>query len=169
MSRDPKQTQTKPFVAVENSREPDQIKVMRQIAAAAHCPFCPDHLSKYHTQPILHETDNWLVTTNQWPYKHTQFHFLLILKTHATSLVELEQKVGAAKAAQAGAELFSLVAKLERQYSLPGGGFAMRFGDPDYSAGSVTHLHVQLVTPNIDAPEYQPIRIKIGKDTPFTE
>lgn len=154
-----KQTKTA-FVDVENSRLLDQTLVMQKIADAQHCPFCPDQLKKYHKEPVIIEGKHWLVTKNQWPYENTRVHLLFILKYHAERFEELEPEVGG--------ELFELVAKMCTQYEVPGGAVAMRFGDTDYSAGSVAHLHVQFVVPEITAPDFKPVRIKIGKDIPYT-
>lgn len=142
------------FININNSREKEQIEVMQKIANQAHCPFCEENLHLYHKKPILKETKHWLVTKNQWPYKHTKHHFLLIYRQHITKLEELETA--------AGAELFDLVKELEKEYQFEGGGFSMRFGDTDFSAGTVNHLHVQLVIPDAMAKDFEPVRIKLG-------
>ena len=142
------------FINVNNSREEDQIEVMKTIADQAHCPFCEENLRLYHKEPILKESKYWLVTKNQWPYKHTKHHLLLIYKKHATRLAELET--------EAGNELFTLIKELEKEYAFEGGGFAMRFGDTDFSAGTVNHLHVQLVIPDAMAKDFEPVKIKLG-------
>ena len=143
------------FIDIDNAREEEQVQVMQDIAQAGHCPFCEENLRRYHKQPILKETPHWLLTQNQWPYAHTKHHFLVIYRQHAERLSEL--------APEAGQELFSLAAWVEQEYDLPGGGLAMRFGQTRYSAGTVAHIHVQLLTPDLDDPEYEPTRIKIGK------
>jgi diadenosine tetraphosphate (Ap4A) HIT family hydrolase len=142
------------FININNARKKEQIEVMQQIAAEAHCPFCSNNLRLYHKQPILKEGRYWLVTINQWPYEHTKHHFLLIYKEHATKLAELE--------AAAGSELFTLLKELEKEYAFEGGGFVMRFGDTDFSAGSINHLHVQLIIPDALAKDFEPVRIKLG-------
>lgn len=143
------------FVDIENSRYDDQRQVMEQIVAAGHCPFCLENLRQYHKQPFIKETPHWIVTHNQWPYQHTKYHFLLILKSHKENLSELD--------AEEGAELFEILKWLDENYDLPGGGLAMRFGDTDYSAGTVKHLHAQFIIPDIDDPDFKPTRFKIGK------
>ncbi|NLG06085.1 MAG: HIT family protein [Candidatus Pacebacteria bacterium] len=144
------------FINLANAREEEQKSVMSDIADAKHCPFCREHLAKYHQQTILREGKFWIVTTNQWPYKNTKHHFLLIYKVHATDLSDLSPA--------AGQELFELVAEMERAYAIKGGGLAMRFGDTDYSAGTISHIHVQLIEPDITNPDFVPVRIKIGTD-----
>jgi len=97
------------------------------------------------------------VTTNQWPYKHTKHHFLIIYKEHATGLKDADTA--------AGNELLEMSEWLVDKYDIPGGGLVMRFGDTDYSAGTVNHLHAQLLCPDIYHVEYKskPVRVKIGK------
>jgi len=144
------------YINVNNSRGDKQRAVMENIATAEHCPFCRENLAKYHQQTILKEGKFWIVTTNQWPYKHTKHHFLLIYKVHAVKLSDLSPS--------AGQELFELIAELEKNYAFKGGGLAMRFGDTDYSAGTIAHLHVQLIEPDIEAENFTAVRIKIGRE-----
>lgn len=149
------QTKIQPLVDIDNSRLEEQRVVMEQIIEAGHCPFCRENLQKYHKQEILKEGEYWLVTKNQWPYKHTKVHLLIIYKQHATNLTELDPK--------SGVELLEFVQWAQEKFQIPGGGWAMRFGDTNYSAGTVAHIHVQFIMPDIDHPEYEPVRIKIGK------
>lgn len=142
------------FANVNNSREEDQTEVMKEIVASEQCPFCAENLRKYHKEPILKEGQYWLVTKNQWPYKHTKQHLLIIYKEHGVCLNDLDPA--------AGAELFTFLKELETEYDVQGGGFSMRFGDTDYSAGTVNHLHVQFVEPDIMDEDFEPVRIKLG-------
>jgi len=143
-------------VDLDNVREDEQREIMKKIIEADHCPFCMENLRKYHTPPTIKETKNWLLTTNKWPYKNTKHHLLAILKTHKENLTELTS--------EEGAELISLMGFAQEYTRAPGGGFAMRFGDTDYSAGTVSHLHAQFIVPDINTPDFKPTRFKIGKD-----
>lgn len=145
------------FVDIENAREKDQIQTMKKIIEAGHCPFCLKNLRKYHKKPILKETPLWLLTDNQWPYENTQLHLIAIYKKHATKIDQL--------ADQAGDQLLQLISWAETKFNIPGGGIIMRFGDTNYSAGSVNHIHVQLVVPDLKKirKAKKPVRIKIGK------
>ena len=146
---------TTQLVDLDNARLDEQREVMQDIIAADHCPFCRENLAKYHKTPILREGQYWLVTTNQWPYAHTQLHLLFILKEHATELTELDPA--------AGAELIEHAQWAAREYDIPGGGLVMRFGDTAHSAGTVAHLHAQLVVPQLSDDDFEPVRITIGK------
>ena len=144
------------FVDIDNAREDSQRRVMEQIIKADHCPFCLENLHKYHQHPIIKDGRFWILTKNKWPYPHTKHHYLAIYKTHAQKLAELDP--------QAGKELFEFLQYLEKTLSAPGGGWAMRFGNTDYSAGTVAHLHVQFLVPAVGEPDFEPCRLKIGKD-----
>ncbi len=146
----------KQLVDLDNARLAEQRQVMEKIIEAGECPFCLENLKKYHTPEIIKENESWLLTTNRWPYKHTKFHYLAILKTHKENLSELTAKEGA--------DLIKLLSFAQKYCQAPGGGFAMRFGDTSYSAGTIRHLHAQFIVPDREAENYQPIRFKIGKN-----
>jgi len=143
------------FVDIDNSRVDEQRRVMATIIDNAECPFCMTNLAKYHKEPILLDGKYWLATKNQWPYEHTKYHFMAILKTHKENLNELT--------AEEGAELITMLGELQTKYALPGGGMSMRFGDMLYSAGTVKHLHAFLIQPDATAPDFEPVRVKLGK------
>lgn len=143
------------FVDIDNARKDDQKKVMREIIDADHCPFCIENLKKYHKQPILKQGEYWVITQNQWPYDHTKVHLLAIYNKHVENLANLEP--------ESGKELLELMQWAEQKYKVPGGGFSMRFGDTNYSAGTINHLHVQFIQPDLNSPDYKPVRIKLGK------
>lgn len=149
-------TQKNEHVDIENARLDEQRTVMREIVDAGHCPFCLENLRKYHKEPILKDGQFWILTKNQWPYDFTKHHLLLIYKEHVTDLQDLDP--------ESGKELLEFLQWAQREYKVPGGGWAMRFGDTDYSAGTVAHIHVQFIMPNREHPEFEPVRIKIGKD-----
>lgn len=145
------------FIDVANSRVEEQREVMKDILSADHCPFCPENLQKYHKQPFLKEGTYWRLTTNQWPYTHTKRHFLVIYRDHVENLAGLDPA--------SGVELLEMMQWLEKEYRVKGGGWSMRFGDSDYSAATVAHLHAQFLVPDITAPDYdeEPVKVTIGK------
>lgn len=144
------------FVDIDNARVEEQKRVMEQIIADGDCPFCLENLKKYHPRPIIRETKHWLLTENAWPYENTKLHLLLIAKTHFENLAGLTPEMGA--------DYVELLKWVEQEYQVPGGGIALRFGDTNYSAGTVLHLHAQFIVPDIDKEDFQPTRFKIGKN-----
>lgn len=145
-------------VDMDNARLHEQRAVMEKAALAGECPFCLENirLGIYHKQPILKEGVYWLLTQNQYPYDNTKTHLLLILKTHAERLSELSP--------EALAETSWLLRWAEREYGAQGGAVCMRFGDTEFSAGTVRHIHMQFIVPDTKKHGYAPVRFKIGKD-----
>jgi ATP adenylyltransferase len=130
-------TSATPTVNLDHARTDTQRAVMEQIIKDGVCPFCREHLEHYHSKPILFETTHWIATTNFVPYGGTRHHFLLIAQTH------VEQLSSISPAAQT--DLFAVIARLHTEYDIPGSTLLIRSGNTEYTGGSVTHLHAQLI------------------------
>lgn len=135
------------FINLSAVRREDQHVVMQEIAHEGHCPFCPEHLAKYHKNPIVSEGRFWLLTENQWPYDKVKQQLLAISKTHVEHLTELDP--------EAGSELFALFAAEAQKRQIAGGGVALRFGSSPLGnyGSSVKHLHAHLIEPDLAALE----------------
>lgn len=142
------------YINPKNARVESQQKVMEQIARDGVCPFCKEHLGKYHEKPITHTGKWWVVTENMFPYKDTRVHLLFIHKEHITTISEVTPS--------AMKELFHFINAVVMEYDIQGGTFLWRFGDTKYNGSSVHHLHAQLVVGDIDDPNHTPVRVKIG-------
>ncbi len=125
-------------VNMSHARTVFQRDVMKRIVRDKVCPFCTEHFLKYHTKPIIQEGRYWILTENFEPYKGSKHHLLAVVKKHVQHFSELTPV--------AQAELFKLFGNEARKRNIPGGSIIMRFGDTDYTGGSVGHLHAQLVS-----------------------
>lgn len=123
--------------------------VIARIAKDGVCPFCSEHLRKYHKNSIKKKI-YWLVTGNMYPYKPTKHHLLIILKRHIVNMAE----------ATAGElmELFKIVENEIKKLSIDGGTFIMRFGDTRFTGASVSHLHAHIVQSDPDDPDYDKVK-----------
>lgn len=144
----------KKLVNLENARVDTQRKVMEEIVKDDVCPFCIENFIRYHKKLILRDGKYWLLTSNQWPYEHTKYHFLAVSKKHLETLSELS--------AEAVDELLEHFQWVVSTYKIPGGSFFMRFGDTAYTGSSVAHLHAQLIMGDHDDPNHQPVKVKLG-------
>jgi diadenosine tetraphosphate (Ap4A) HIT family hydrolase len=146
---------TRPVVDPHNAKSAEYKQVINQIQGEGKCPFCPENF-KYHKEPILKEQGDWLITRNSWPYGDTEHHFIAICRTHKEQFSELTP--------QDFTDLSTLINWVTDEFDIPGGGFAMRFGDTRYTGATVVHLHAHLIVPQID-PETgraKPVRFPIG-------
>jgi len=145
----------KKFLNFDNARTKEQTELMRKIEKDGVCPFCQEHFKKYHPKPIIKETDWSFFTENMSPYEGTKYHFIFVYKpAHVTSPVDIELP--------ASKDLFALMQWAVKEYKIPGGSFFMRFGDTKYNGSSVEHLHSHLIVGDIENPNHQPVRVKLG-------
>lgn len=145
----------KKHVNLDNARLNEQRQVMETIVQDDVCPFCPDSLKKYHKEPIIAEGKYWTITTNQWPYEHTDAHFLLIARQHVETVTDL--------APGAFEELGQHIQALVRDNQLQYGGIAMRFGDIRYTGATVNHLHAHLLQAAKDIPADTKLKFKFSR------
>lgn len=125
-------------VNLKHARTDFQRDVMKRIAKDKVCPFCEEHFLKYHTRPIIKKGKHWTLTENFAPYPGSKHHLLAVSRKHVRNFAELSSA--------AHAELFLLFAHESKKRGIKGGTVFMRFGDTDYTGGSVEHLHAQLVS-----------------------
>lgn len=141
-------------VNLEAARSANQLEVLETIIDDGVCPFCIESLTKYHKLPILREGAFWLATENQWPYKFTQSHHLIIARQHVETITELPP--GAFE------ELGEHAKALVDEYGMEYGGLAMRFGTPEKTGASVRHLHAHLLRAVENLGEGDKLKFKFG-------
>lgn len=118
---------------------------LEQIKKDAVCPFCPDHLKKYHKHPI-EEKSFWWVTDNMYPYKPTKHHRLIIHKSHIEHVKEISP--------EAWLEVQEIIKAETERLNIKGGTLVLRFGDTSFTGGSVSHLHMHITQSNPDSEDY---------------
>ncbi len=101
------------------------------------CPFCPTELTRRRREPT--ETEGgWILLENEFPRQDARM-FLVVPRRHLTSDDNL------------GTDDWQDIGKLHRSckslYNIPGGGLLMRFGDPRDHAGTIQHLHMNVIQP----------------------
>jgi ATP adenylyltransferase len=124
-------------VNLNHSRAGRYQRLLEKIERDGVCPFCSPYLKRYHRPPIIRRTAHWLLTTNQTPYRGLKHHWLLISRDHLNDIKDLTP--------DHWRELGRLLTWLTKKYRVPGGSLFIRFGDTDYTGGSVAHLHAHLV------------------------
>ncbi len=123
---------------MKHARTKFQREVMEKIVRDKVCPFCEVHFLKYHTKPIIKKGKYWILTENFQPYEGTKHHLLAVSRKHVTSFTDLTSA--------AHAELLTMLGTEVKKRDIKGGAMFMRFGNTDYTCGSVEHLHVQLIS-----------------------
>ena len=116
-------------------------KVISEIESKGICPFCPENFI-YHKHPILRKYKGWFITKNNWPYKNTKYHFLIISEKHKENFFQItNDDLSAIKI---------LTNWAVKKFNIKGGGLVLRFGDTDFTGATVCHLHFSLIYPEAD-------------------
>lgn len=150
-----KSDQKTSFVLVEHARGEKQAEIMKRIHEDGVCPFCPENFLKYHTEPIIKETSNWIVTYNYDPYEGAKYHFLFVYKP---AHIDRPSKM----LPEARIELFDLIEDLSTKHDIDGGSILMRFGDGLVNGSSVDHLHAHLVVGERKSDNTEGLKVKLG-------
>ncbi|OGL31182.1 hypothetical protein A3F37_02320 [Candidatus Saccharibacteria bacterium RIFCSPHIGHO2_12_FULL_41_12] len=140
---------------ISAGRHEKQIEKMKKLTDSGVCAFCPEYFIEHHDNPIEFETKHWIVTKNDYPYKHTTTHLLIILREHARSMKEITK--------ESRAEFMEVLARIEKQFDLNSFALGMRVGDMFYNGGSVEHLHAHVVVGDFSDPKnHNKVRFKMS-------
>lgn len=126
------------YLNLSNTRTKLQKELMEKMRRDDKCPFCPNNLKLYHKPPILKLGKYWLVTPNMFPYNGIRIHLLFIHRRHVENISGVNQK--------AWKEFALYTQWAEKHFKIKGGSFLMRFGDSDFTGGTIAHLHAQMVS-----------------------
>lgn len=121
----------------KNARFSEQLNKMKEMHKLGICMFCKEGMKKYHGAPILREKKWWFVTKNDYPYEGTKVHILIAYKKHIDSINNISSG--------AMTELLGHIKWIIKKYKMPGGVFAMRFGDTNYTGATIKHLHAHII------------------------
>lgn len=147
----------KPFVNLKNAgARPGRVykNVIEKIKKDDMCPFCPANLARYHKKPITKTGRYWILTDNMYPYKGARHHLLLIHKKHVETMTDIPP--------EAWHELLRFTQTETKKRRIDGGTFYLRFGDTAYTGASVTHLHANIISPDIRKKNRKPIFTRVG-------
>ena len=133
-----------------NGRTDEQLAEMRRLEAEGICLFCPGQLNRQ----VLHRTPQWTVTSNDFPYRGTRLHLLLVPDEHVTDLVDLS--------AEAQRDFWSALAWVRDHHGLAHYGVAARNGRCEFTGGTIRHVHVHVVQGDVDDPRHEPVRVKLS-------
>jgi len=142
------------FYCFGNTRTADQLAEMRRLDAAGMCLFCPDGLARHARQRILLQTRHWAVTPNEFPYRGTSLHLLLVPDQHAADLLELTEEVRQ--------DFWEALAAVAREHNLSHYGLGVRNGDCRYTGATIQHVHAHVLVGDGDDPDAPPVRMRFS-------
>jgi len=117
---------------------------MKKRIANGECPFCDEFFDATTNNVIDMAGDDsaqWRMWMNPFPHKGTDMHVIMTPVRHIEHISQMTSGDWDA--------LGQLCRTLTSRIQLEGGALAMRFGDPKRHAGSIYHLHTNLIVPDM--------------------
>jgi ATP adenylyltransferase len=137
---------------LDNARSAEQLADMQALAARGVCVFCPEQLRHDPDQPILHETEHWILTPNEFPYAGAQLHLLLVPLLHVEDVLDLP--VAALQ------DFWNALGFVREHYQLDHYGVGMRNGDTRQTGATIAHAHTHILVS--DPGESTPLRMRFN-------
>lgn len=142
-----------PLYHPDNYRDPQQLAKMLRLEAEGICIFCPDAAEGI-TGKAVHRSAHWTVAPNDYPYRGTRLHLLLVPNEHVTDLLDLSP------AAQA--DFWSALGWVREHHRLTYYGLGARNGDCACTGGTIYHLHVHVLVGDVTDPDHEPVRMRFS-------
>jgi len=138
---------------LENFRTAEQLAEMRKLEAAGICLFCPEGLRQHDRQTVLWETSHWTITPNEFPYKGTELHLLLVPRQRANDVLDLDP------ASQQG--FWNALAMVRERFDLRYYGLGIRNGDCKFTGATVAHVHAHVLVASA-LMQGEPVRMRFS-------
>lgn len=145
---------TKARYNLATGRSQDQLQQMEDLIRRGVCAFCRENAEIEMREPIELENEHWFVKKNDYPYKRTKLHLLLIPKEHVNTLSKLSL--------DALHSLADTIVEVEKKWNLSSYAVGIRSGDMRYNGGSVEHLHAHIVVGDPENEDPEPVRFKMS-------
>jgi len=138
----------------ENHRTPAQLAEMQALAARGICLFCPDGLRQHARQQVLFSSRHWSVTPNEFPYRGTALHLLVVPHQHAADLLDLSS--------EARQDFWAVLGEVRDRYRLTHYGLGARNGDCRLTGATIAHVHAHVLVAQPPAPGQPPVRMRFS-------
>jgi ATP adenylyltransferase len=138
----------------DNYRTEQQLEEMRRLEAAEICLFCPAPLREHARQRVILETAHWSVTPNEYPYKGTLLHLLVVPHQHVNDMLDLDE--------ESLADFWTVLKTIRERFGLGHYGLGVRNGNCSFTGATIAHVHAHVLVgdPALD-PEV-PVRMRFS-------
>ena len=141
---------------IRNARSEQQAQDMLDLKQAGVCLFCREgHALK--NKRGFHRGTHWYITPNDFPYKGTIVHVMIVPNRHIKEFTELNE--------QELLELPTMIAWVNREFVIRGAGLFCRYGDTTYTGATIHHFHIHIAQGSHKTESSQPIFALIGYQT----
>jgi len=145
------------YIYPPNARYQEQLDIMVTREENDQDPLDEDIID----QPIVYIGDHWYISENRFPHTGNGKQILIIARDPVYSEKDLTDEMWI--------DLKKTWLIANEKYSISGGGFCLRFGDPALSGASLKRLHIHIIQPSINLGQVEKQRFSIGGRTELKE
>jgi diadenosine tetraphosphate (Ap4A) HIT family hydrolase len=127
---------------------------MRRLEAAGICLFCRESLHSQARQDVLFETRHWAVTPNEFPYKGTKLHLLVVPHQHVNDMLDL--------GSEALTDFWSAMKLIRERYGLDHYGLGIRNGNCSFTGATIAHVHAHVLVGDPSLDLEVPVRMRFS-------
>lgn len=109
---------------------------MKELERQDLCFFCNNNVVVVGGSAAIHESEHWYVKKNDYPYKGSEGHYLVVSKKHVTRITDLP--------AEAWLDLQKIYIWID-QIAPAGYSSFVRMGDTAYTGATFNHLHFHAI------------------------
>jgi ATP adenylyltransferase len=142
---------------IGNAATLKQKQDMQDLAEANACLFCPEGLD-LKKKRVFHRGKNWYVTPNDFPYKGTTVHVMIVPVRHVTGFTDLKE--------EELLELPTIIAWVNKEFDIKGAGLFCRYGDTTYTGATIHHFHIHIAQGHEKTTDSEPVFALVGYKPP---
>jgi ATP adenylyltransferase len=145
---------------ISNAKSTEQARDMKDLAAANACLFCPEGLN-LKGKRVFHRGEHWYVTPNDFPYKGTAVHVMIVPTRHVLSFEELLPTEIL--------ELPAMLSWVNQEFGIKGASMFARYGETAFTGATIHHFHLHITQGVAKSETTEPLFALIGYKQPAKE
>ena len=139
---------------MDNNRTVEQLTEMQRLEAAGICLFCPGALRGHDRQRVKFETEHWAVTPNEYPYKGTKLHLLVVPHKHASDMLDLDD--------ESLGDFWNALKMIRERFDLTHYGLGIRNGNCSFTGATISHVHAHVLVGDPALNPEIPVRMRFS-------
>lgn len=140
---------------MSNHRTAEQLAEMRRLEAAGICLFCPgDPREEIPERTVVWESERWTVLPNDFPYKGTMLHLLVVPHRHVNDMLDLDE--------ESLSEFWDVLKVIRERFNLDHYGLGVRNGNCSFTGATIAHVHAHILVGDPAADPEVPVRMKFS-------
>lgn len=144
---------------MSNHRTAEQLAEMQRLEAAGICLFCPGGpRDDAHKRAVVWENRHWTVLPNDFPYKGTRLHLLVVPHKHVNDMLDLDE--------ESLSDFWDVLKVIRERFNLEHYGLGVRNGNCSFTGATIAHVHAHILVGDPALEPEVPVRMKFSSRPP---